>query len=123
MASKMTSKQAFKAMFCFLEDYYNKTLSDDLGSLLGDMQLFEDGITWDNAAWSDWMIALGNNDTVSLLDAFKGMFNFLNAYYERTSFASSDIKSLLDVIALDEYVKPLNSAAWNIWINCVEKNE
>jgi len=50
--TKMSALQAFKAMVCFLDDYYNETLSDDLGSLLGDMQLLEDDNgTWDPAAW------------------------------------------------------------------------
>ena len=55
MVDKMTSMQAFKAMVCFLEDYYYKTSSDDLGALLSYMQLFEDGSTWDPAIWNDWV--------------------------------------------------------------------
>ena len=48
--------QAFKAMQHFLEKYYEQTHSDDIGSLLGDMELDAKTIkTRDPAAWSDWI--------------------------------------------------------------------
>lgn len=34
---------------------YQRTRSDELGSLLGDLSLLEDGITADPAAWGDWL--------------------------------------------------------------------
>ena len=51
----MTDKQAFEAMVNFLEHIYERTGSDDLGSLLGDLQMLEDGTTADPAAWQDWL--------------------------------------------------------------------
>jgi hypothetical protein len=53
--NKLTELQAFNAMFKFLEGYYERTKSDDIGSLLGDLQLFPDGGTFDPAAWDDWI--------------------------------------------------------------------
>jgi len=53
----LTLLQAFNAMRVFLEDYYKRTLSDDIGSLLGDLQLFQDNTTADPAAWNDWIRA------------------------------------------------------------------
>jgi len=55
MENKLTKLQAFNAMVKFLEGYYEKTKSDDIGSLLGDLQLFSDGGTFDPAAWDDWI--------------------------------------------------------------------
>ena len=52
---QLTDLQAFNAMRLFLEGYYNRTHSDDVGSLLGDLQLFPEGGTFDPAAWEDWM--------------------------------------------------------------------
>ena len=42
-------------MVLFLEEFYNRTQSDDVGGLLGDLILLEDGSTADPAAWYDWV--------------------------------------------------------------------
>jgi hypothetical protein len=47
--------EAFKAMQLFLERYFEETKSDDVGSLLGDLQLDEDGKSFDPAAWDEWL--------------------------------------------------------------------
>lgn len=52
---KISNVDAFKAMILFLEDYYQKTNSDDVAVLLGGMQLLEDGITTDPAMWEEWL--------------------------------------------------------------------
>jgi hypothetical protein len=46
--------QAFEAMRKFLEKYYERTFSDDVGSLWGDLQILDDGNTADPAAMKDW---------------------------------------------------------------------
>jgi hypothetical protein len=46
----VTELQAFNAMRKFLEMYYQRTASDDIGSLLGDLQILRDGSTADPAA-------------------------------------------------------------------------
>jgi hypothetical protein len=51
----LTIQQAFEAMQLFLEDYYERTRSDDVGALLGDLQGMEDGAPADPAAWQEWM--------------------------------------------------------------------
>ena len=50
----MNRKEAFLAMYSFLEAEYERTKSDDLGGLLGSISLLADGGTADPAAWSDW---------------------------------------------------------------------
>ncbi len=52
--SEITSKEAFLAMFSFLEKHYDLTKSDDIGALLGSMSLLEDGVTADSAVWEEW---------------------------------------------------------------------
>jgi hypothetical protein len=52
---KISLLDAFKAMQLFLEHYYEQTKSDDVGSLLGDLQILSDKSTADPAAWYDWM--------------------------------------------------------------------
>jgi hypothetical protein len=51
----LTTKQAFKAMVIFLEKFYERTKSDDVGGLLGDLMLLEGETTADPAAWEDWL--------------------------------------------------------------------
>jgi len=52
---RLTKRQAFRAMVLFLHNFYNRTQSDDVGSLLGELMFFEDGTTADPAAWQDWV--------------------------------------------------------------------
>ncbi len=68
MADFLTSKQAYEAMFVFLEAIYRRIQSDDLGALLGSMSILEDGSTADPAVWDDWQVAVrrvkeGKDDT------------------------------------------------------------
>ena len=58
MNEKLTIMEAFNAMRGFLEDYYERTSSDDVGSLLGDMRFLNDGSTADSATWHDWLDAI-----------------------------------------------------------------
>ena len=58
MNELITKIQAFNAMCKFLEMYYERTLSDDVGSLLGDLNMATEGETADPAAWDDWNQAL-----------------------------------------------------------------
>lgn len=55
MKSELTYLEALKVMNCFLEKYYEQTSSEDIGSLLGDMQILDDGKTADPAVWEDWV--------------------------------------------------------------------
>jgi hypothetical protein len=64
---RLSPEQAFAAMFVFLDRYYGRTGSGDIGALLGDLQLDRrDGLPIDPAAWDDWLAAvaeaLGNRD-------------------------------------------------------------
>lgn len=50
----MTEKQAYAAMYFFLNEFWKRTKSDDLGNILGDMSLLADGSTADPAIREDW---------------------------------------------------------------------
>lgn len=54
----MTSKEAYSAMFYFLEQLYKRTGSDELGGLLGGMALLADGSPADPAVSRDWQNAV-----------------------------------------------------------------
>jgi len=57
---RLSSKQAFQAMFAFLQQYYERGgRKDNLGAVLSDIQsIFEDGMPADPAAWKDWLDAV-----------------------------------------------------------------
>jgi hypothetical protein len=55
---KLTDKQAFAAMVSFLENYYQQTQADDIGALLGSLQLLSDGKPADPALWQDWLASV-----------------------------------------------------------------
>lgn len=50
----LTKKQAFLAMFYYLDDVYNRTQSDDIGDICSDIQMLSNGKPADLAAWDDW---------------------------------------------------------------------
>ncbi len=52
---KLTEKEAYQAMFIFLDTYYKATGSDEIGALLGGMSFLEDGVTADAAMWEIWL--------------------------------------------------------------------
>jgi hypothetical protein len=54
----MTPEQAYAAIFYFLEDYYGRGHSDEIGGMLGGMSLLSDGGTADPAIKSDWQRAV-----------------------------------------------------------------
>ncbi|WP_196987647.1 hypothetical protein [Caenimonas aquaedulcis] len=54
----LTSREAYLAMFAFLEAHYQRTKSDDIGALLGDLTLLPGGTSADPAAIVDWQHAL-----------------------------------------------------------------
>lgn len=58
MSEKLTELQSFNTMRNFLESYWERTNSDDIAVLLGELQLFPDGGTFDPAAWHDWIKAV-----------------------------------------------------------------
>ena len=61
MQKKMLSpEQAFRAMFIFLNEYYDRTGgTSELGSVLSDIQLNRpDALPADPAAWDDWLAAV-----------------------------------------------------------------
>jgi hypothetical protein len=51
----LTIDEAYDAMIDYLDQHYNRTHSDDIGSLLSGMQLLSDNESVDPAALEDWV--------------------------------------------------------------------
>jgi hypothetical protein len=58
MSELLSVQDAYRAMFAFLEAYYERTQSEDVGSLLGDLQLDTQGEPFDPAVSADWIEAV-----------------------------------------------------------------
>jgi hypothetical protein len=56
--SNLTDEQAYAAMYYFLDQFYLRTKSDDVGGLLGSMSLLSDGSTADGAIALEWQEAV-----------------------------------------------------------------
>lgn len=52
--TRLTDRQAYEAMCEFLARFYERAGSDDVGALLGDLQMLDDRISADPAAIGDW---------------------------------------------------------------------
>ena len=121
MNRKLTPTEAFYAMTLLLDNFYLETNSDDVGSLLGDLQLARGGGTFDPAAWNNWIKSISkvkkeNNvieDELTSLQAFKAMRYFLETFYEKTHWP--DIQTVLDILYLQKDGKPITQDVWNEW--------
>lgn len=60
MEKLLTLKQAYAAMFHFLEKEYTLTGSDDIGGLIGELSfnVRGDGLPGDPASWEYWLEAV-----------------------------------------------------------------
>lgn len=58
MKDMLTTKQAYFAMYKYLEHLYEMTNSDDLAGFLGSMSTLQDGMPADPAIWEDWLEAI-----------------------------------------------------------------
>lgn len=54
----LTTKEAYRAMYAFLEIQYKISKTVDVEWLLGTMQLLADGDSADPAMWEDWEDAI-----------------------------------------------------------------
>lgn len=108
--------QAFNAMTQFLDSYYEKNLSDDLGTLLSSMEFLEDNETVDAATWDDWINILGTNQTLTELQAYNAMIKYLTLYADLMN--SQDLRNVLGAIELSDKELP-SGDVWDSWISCI----
>lgn len=121
----MNSLQAFNIMKQYLDTFYHKTKSDDIGSLLGDIWLLDDGETADPAAWEDWMDSVKSvvpefksHDLLTLDQAFLAARKFLEGYYERTT--SSDTASIIANMQPSPNDPITTSRLWPEWLHILK---
>ena len=75
--------EGYRVMLCFLNAYYFKHKSDELGILLGSMSFAADNIPMDSACMADWEVAVSQvigiekSDGLSSAEAYKSMIAYL----------------------------------------------
>lgn len=124
---KIIDLQALKAMEKFLEHYYLKNKSDDIGLILSDISsgLFTDTITADPAAWEDWqdaiLLVLKNNSTNLLTEeqAFNAMIYFVREFGNRIN--STDIKLLLKEVLINDSLNIPKKNVLLLWKECLKE--
>jgi hypothetical protein len=55
---RLTARQAYLCMFEFLRRHYERCPTDEVGGLLGDLSLLQDGQPADSANAADWAQAV-----------------------------------------------------------------
>lgn len=51
----VTLKQAYLAMYAYLDELYERTKNDEIACALLDMSFVSETVTFDQASWSTWM--------------------------------------------------------------------
>lgn len=80
--------EAYRVMLAFLNAFYRKNQSDELGALLGSMSLLKDGIPADSAYAKDWynavsrVIGTSEDAVLSSETAYLAMVTFLRNWCE-----------------------------------------
>ena len=124
-------EEAFNVAVDFLDKFYKQNKSDDFGSFLGDLLLFEDGSTADPAAWWDWLASVNKikkqykmgkeheDVDFTLKQAYEVAEDFFNRFCEEIS--SDDFRILLKEMALLEDEKSTNPICWKEWVDSANK--
>jgi hypothetical protein len=106
----LTYKQALLAAFTILDDLYDQTKSESLGSLLGDMNpfIFADRTPADPAIWSEWVVCAETVQSGGFLTAnnvFQTLSSFLRNHEQQYGYAKNTI---LESIQISSYQKRWN---------------
>ena len=123
---KISHIEALKAMEIFLDKYYLRDKSNDLGLLLSDISLdtFTGEATADPAAWEDWedAVSIATNSIektfLTEFEAYKAMVNFLRAFGLRIN--SQDIENLLKEVLIDNTDYKPHQEPWLFWQQCLK---
>jgi len=92
----LSKKQAYLAVFYYLDKLYDEEPDEALGDLLSSMNpyLFSDSNSADPATWSDWVKCIDSitkSDYVSQSDTFRAMISFLQFHEREFGYALSQI--------------------------------
>ena len=107
--TEQVTRKAYIALFNLLDSRYDKTQDGELGRLLSGMNpnMFFDDVSADSACCEDFCESSMLYKEDNVRDAYRTSVNFLNLYCNEFGF---DIKSIVEDIALDEYINVFDNA-------------
>ena len=121
MENKLTRLQAYKVMYNFLDEYYFKTKSDDIGALLSGLSLLQDDEPVETVFWDIWARPICNKDPEELLTPLQALelaIHLLDDHDMRSAFDDTLITSN---ILKQTLANPApSSSLWNDWLRHVE---
>jgi len=125
MQKKLTKLQAYNVMLNFLELFYLRNESDDIGDLLSDSEFFWGGrTTADPASWVKWKEALiltkkqdekiRSENRLTYRQSFHVMLNYLKIYRSLWG-ETEDIDSLIKEVQILYKTDDENNMMWRRW--------
>lgn len=125
MQKKLSKLQAYNVMLNFLEIFYFKKKSHDIGDLLSDSEFFWDGkTTADPASWYTWKKAikitmeqdksLKNENKLTYFQAFHMMLNYVIIYRSLWG-ETEDLDNLIQEIKLLYQSYDIKNLMWLEW--------
>lgn len=118
--NNLNIEQSYKAMYVFLDNYWERDPSSDLGALLGSINPFlwgDDNMPIDESFVVDWLdVFKGNNilkENISIDECYSSMIYFLEKQKENLNLKFEKIIS-----DLRNGYEDKNSAYWKLWIDC-----
>jgi hypothetical protein len=118
----LTIKDAYLAMYRFMEIIADRDNLDEFNAMLGSMSFLQDGSTADSGMWWDWEQAVkrvkGDLDSeLSIEEAHAAMRSFLETYNSRGP--SDDITEILIHMVPPASSETEGGLLWKDWLDAV----
>jgi len=129
----LTVKEAYQAMYRFLDRWFRMTMNDEVAVLLSAMSTLSDGMTADPAIWSDWVDAVEQATTgvvdvgvhvgddgeglLTVEEAYRAMCQFLASWFNGTK--DDEVLSLLGSLSALPDGMTTDPAMWEKWVDAV----
>lgn len=110
----LSKKQAYLAVFYYLDKLYDEEPDEALGDLLSSMNpyLFKNSNSADPATWLDWVKCIDSmtkSDYVSQNEAFQAMISFLQFHEQEFGYALSHIEKKINSLGQNrEWMSSVN---------------
>lgn len=117
MVILLSQRQAFNAMIIFLEKYYDATKSNQVNSLLSDMDMQTWGSgdeTADPALWDDWIDCIHGKQNITIQEAYYALSLFVDMRY--TLEPDKHIVALIHKIQNTQ-----DNELWQLWLKAVKQ--
>ena len=124
MMDAIPVRQAYLAMYHYLETLFEETHAEDLGEILGSMSFLADDSTADPAAWYDWIDAINETldtvlvDTITAKQGYVAMYFYIDELQKRVN--SEDLNAVLSGMELSPEGETVDPVAWNNWLHSVK---